>query len=147
MTGVRSELPDVHGNCPNRRDPGSGLHSFLPDRFPRQLHQWTRSGRQRSIEGVCLTATEILSPDRVSFDAILQSLAVTTLSALEVGAIVNAERAAKDGAEIGGHPLSAYIYFSTEIEVVSEIGGNKALRVHIPEAFRRYIFPKGYIAG
>lgn len=94
-----------------------------------------------------MTATEILSPDRVSFDAILQSLAVTTLSALEVGAIVNAERAAKDGAEIGGHPLSAYIYFSTEIEVVSEIGGNKALRVHIPEAFRRYIFPKGYIAG
>jgi riboflavin synthase len=123
----------------------AAIRTFEID-FPAGFIDGLEVGGSVSIDGVCLTATDILSPNRVSFDVILQSLAVTTLSGLEGGAIVNAERAARDGAEIGGHPLSGHIDFSTEIEVVSEVGGNKALRVRIPEAFRRYIFPKGYIA-
>ena len=103
-------------------------------------------GGSVSVDGVCLTATSLLSPTRVLFDVILQSLDVTTLADLAVGAAVNVERAAKDGAEIGGHPLSGHVDFSTEIAEVREAAGNKALRIHLPEKFRRYVFPKGYIA-
>ena len=38
-----------------------------------------------------------------------QSLGLTTLGTLAVGSPLNVERAAKDGAEIGGHPLSGHV--------------------------------------
>ena len=103
-------------------------------------------GASVSVDGVCLTVTELLSADSASFDVILQSLNVTTLSAYAVGASVNVERAAKDGAEIGGHPLSGHIDFSATIEAVRSSDTNRVMRVAIPGDFRKYVFAKGYIA-
>lgn len=103
-------------------------------------------GASVSVDGVCLTVTELLSTVEASFDVILQSLNVTTLCAYEAGSIVNVERAAKDGAEIGGHPLSGHIDFSAVIEQVQTSITNRTLRIGIPRPFRKYIFPKGYIA-
>lgn len=103
-------------------------------------------GASVSVDGVCLTVTELLSADSASFDVILQSLNVTTLSAYAVGAVVNVERAAKDGAEIGGHPLSGHIDFSAAIEEVRSSDTNRVMRVAIPGDFRKYVFAKGYIA-
>lgn len=103
-------------------------------------------GASVSVDGVCLTVTELLSTDTASFDVILQSLNVTTLSAYAVGAVVNVERAAKDGAEIGGHPLSGHIDFSATIEAVRSSDTNRVMRVAIPSDFRKYVFAKGYIA-
>lgn len=114
----------------------------FPDRFTNGLE----TGSSVSVDGVCLTATKIIPPSFVSFDVILQSLTVTTLSEFVVGAFVNVERAARDGAEIGGHPLSGHVDFTAEITAVIEADDNKALRILMPEAFRRYVFPKGYIA-
>jgi riboflavin synthase len=115
-------------------------------RFPEGFIDGLAVGGSVSVDGVCLTTTMIRSSTEVSFDVILQSLAVTTLSNLGAGATVNVERAARDGAEIGGHPLSGHVDFSTVIHALSEAGANKVLRIHIPEQFRKYIFAKGYIA-
>lgn len=114
--------------------------------FPEGFSEGLAIGASVSVDGVCLTVTELLSADSASFDVILQSLNVTTLDAVAAGARVNVERAAKDGAEIGGHPMSGHIDFSTPIESVATAEGNKLLRIAIPPQFRRYIFPKGYIA-
>lgn len=114
--------------------------------FPEGFCQDLEIGASVSVDGVCLTVTELLSPTSASFDVILQSLNVTTLGDFGVGAEVNVERAAKDGAEIGGHPLSGHIDFSTEIVDVTESDTNRRLRIAIPEAFRKYVFAKGYIA-
>jgi riboflavin synthase len=76
----------------------------------------------------------------------LQSLSVTTLGSYMVGSRVNIERAAKDGAEIGGHPLSGHIDFSAQIESLRTSTNNHVIRVQVPFNFRKYIFPKGYIA-
>lgn len=103
-------------------------------------------GGSVSVDGVCLTATRLLSDDLVSFDVIAQSLAVTTLGDLQQGFAVNVERAARDGAEIGGHPLSGHIDFSSSIIEVAVDAGNKRVRIAIPSEFRRYVFAKGYIA-
>ena len=46
---------------------------------------------------------------RARFDVMQQSLGLTTLGSLAVGSQLNVERAAKDGAEIGGHPLSGHV--------------------------------------
>lgn len=123
----------------------NGIRTFaieLPEGFAEGLS----IGGSVSVDGVCLTATTIVSPYEVLFDVILQSLLVTTLADRAIRDRVNVERAAKDGAEIGGHPLSGHIDFSTVIERVDEVGGNKVLRIALPVEFRRYVFPKGYIA-
>lgn len=115
-------------------------------RFPQGFCDGLSVGGSVAVDGVCLTATEIRSPTEVTFDVILQSLNVTTLRDYAVGQEVNVERAAKDGAEVGGHVLSGHVDFSAEIGSIAAFEGNKVLRIAIPPEFVRYVFPKGYIA-
>lgn len=103
-------------------------------------------GASIAIDGVCLTVTRILSPTRLEFDVMLQSLKITTLGDYKMGDRVNVERAARDGAEIGGHPLSGHVDFCATVEKVTAIEANKVIRFGVPGEFMRYIFPKGYIA-
>ncbi len=103
-------------------------------------------GASVSVDGVCLTATKILSNRCVSFDVIWQSLYVTTLKNLELGLLVNVERAAKDGAEVGGHYISGHVDFSAEILHISHPHNNHVLRINIPPHWGKYIFSKGYLA-
>jgi len=83
---------------------------------------------------------------RSTFDVVVQSLAVTTIDDIELGESVNVERAAKEGAENGGHILSGHVDFKTPILEVVEIESNKRVRFQLPEDFRGYIFRKGYVA-
>lgn len=122
-----------------------GLRTFAIE-FPEGFCTGLAIGASVSVDGVCLTVTEILSPTRAQFDVMLQSLNLTTLGRYVPGSTVNVERAARDGAEIGGHPLSGHIDFSADILNVRTLDNNRVLRIHIPRAFRKYIFPKGYIA-
>jgi riboflavin synthase len=114
--------------------------------FPAGFTEGIAIGASVSIDGTCLTVTEILSPTRLSFDVIQQTLKVTTLGAYAVGQRVNIERSAKDGAEIGGHLLSGHVDFFAEIVDIKLIEGNKVIRFAVPPDFMRYIFPKGFIA-
>ncbi|RDH43492.1 riboflavin synthase subunit alpha [Zooshikella ganghwensis] len=114
--------------------------------FPEGFCKNLTIGASIAVDGVCLTVTEILTETVVKFDVILQSLLITTLAEHEKGDRVNVERAAKEGAEIGGHPLSGHVDFRTAIVEISEMEGNCRIRFDLPESWRKYIFPKGYIA-
>jgi riboflavin synthase len=122
-----------------------GLRTFTLD-LPPDFTDGLTVGASVSVDGVCLTVTQVQSSSSAKFDVILQSLSLTTLGTLAIGDMVNTERAAKDGAEIGGHPLSGHIDFSAQIESVEASANNRVLRVQVPHPFMRYIFPKGYIA-
>jgi riboflavin synthase len=110
-------------------------------------------GASVSVDGVCLTAAalhrdpsggdDIVAAD---FDVMQQTLALTTLSGLAEGALINVERAARDGAEIGGHPLSGHIDVSGRIVEVRQPENNHVLRIAVPAPWMRYVFAKGYIA-
>ncbi|WP_295956470.1 riboflavin synthase subunit alpha [Rhodoferax sp.] len=114
--------------------------------FPPGFCQDLVIGASVSVDGVCLTVTELVSPTAAAFDVMLQSLNITTLGRYAPGSEVNVERAAKEGAEIGGHPLSGHVDFCTTLIDVLLTDTNCKLRFAIPEAFRKYIFTKGYIA-
>ncbi|ELN6869666.1 riboflavin synthase subunit alpha [Vibrio parahaemolyticus] len=103
-------------------------------------------GASVAVDGVCLTVTEIVSPTLVKFDVMLKSLEITTLSEYEQNQKINVERAAKDGAEIGGHPLSGHVDFKTSVLDVQQIDDNYRVRINAPREWLKYIFPKGYIA-
>jgi riboflavin synthase len=124
----------------------SGLRTFTLD-FPPGFCEELTIGASVSVDGVCLTVTELVSSTQAAFDVILQSLNVTTLGSYAQGARVNVERAAKDGAEIGGHPLSGHIDFSATLASVRKPDDtNLVWRIAVPDPFRRYVFAKGYIA-
>lgn len=122
-----------------------GLRTFTLD-FPSGFCQDLAIGASVSTDGVCLTVTEILSPTRATFDVMLQSLNITTLGSYVPGGRINVERAARDGAEIGGHPLSGHVDFTAPLLDVMQTETNYKIRFGIPDAFRPYVFAKGYIA-
>lgn len=122
-----------------------GIRAFEIE-FPAGFCAELQIGASIAIDGVCLTVTEILSDTRAKFDVMLQSLLITTLSSYQAGDRVNAERAAKDGAEIGGHPLSGHVDFRATVMTVKQLENNYCIRIGVPHQWMKYIFPKGYIA-
>jgi riboflavin synthase len=122
-----------------------GLRSFTLE-FPPGFIDGQAIGASVACDGVCLTVTGHDGPRRARFDVMQQSLALTTLGTLAVGSRINVERAAKDGAEIGGHPLSGHVDLLARITDVRRPENNHVLRIAVPPPWMRYVFAKGYIA-
>jgi riboflavin synthase len=122
-----------------------GLTTFLL-RFPPGFAAGLAIGASVAVDGTCLTVTELQGDDAARFDVMQQSLALTTLAGLREGSCVNVERAAKDGAEIGGHPLSGHVDFMARVDGIRRPENNHVLRIAVPAPWMRYVFAKGYIA-
>jgi riboflavin synthase len=122
-----------------------GLRSValaLPEGFDAGLE----IGASVACDGVCLTVTALPAPGIACFDVMQQSLGLTTLGALAPGSRLNVERAARDGAEVGGHAISGHVDCLATLLAVRQPENNHVLRIGVPPAFRRYVFAKGYIA-
>ena len=113
--------------------------------FPRGFDAQLQVGASVAVAGVCLTATA-LHDGAADFDVMQQTLAVTTLGALQRGSQVNVERAAKEGAEVGGHVLSGHIDAQARVLAVRTPENNRVLRLALPAPWMRYVFAKGYVA-
>lgn len=114
--------------------------------FPQGFCNGLAIGASVAIDGVCLTVTRIQSECIAEFDVMIQSLRITSLTHLVTGSKVNAERAAKDGAEIGGHPLSGHVDFCATVVETETLDANYRLRISVEPQWMKYIFSKGYIA-
>ncbi len=77
--------------------------------FPPGFDTGLEIGASVACDGVCLTVTSRPAADTATFDVMQQTLSLTTLAGWAPGQRVNVERAARDGAEIGGHPLSGHV--------------------------------------
>jgi riboflavin synthase len=124
-----------------------GLRSFTL-RFPAGFGAGLGVGASVAVDGVCLTVTALEGggSEAARFDVMQQSLGLTTLATLQSGSRVNVERAARDGAEIGGHPLSGHVDFMGRVAQVRRPENNHVLRIAVPAPWMRYVFAKGYIA-
>lgn len=122
-----------------------GLRSFTLA-FPDGFCEGLEIGASVACDGVCLTVTALKGPNQADFDVMQQSLNLTTLGGLAQGGRINVERAAKDGAEIGGHPLSGHVDFMATVESIRRPENNHVIRIAVPAPWMRYIFAKGYIA-
>jgi riboflavin synthase len=122
-----------------------GLRSYALQ-FPPGFAGGLQVGASVAVDGVCLTVTRLLGDDGAAFDVMQQSLGLTTLAALAVGSRINVERAARDGAEIGGHPLSGHVDFMARVAQIRRPENNQVLRFAVPAPWMRYVFAKGYIA-
>lgn len=122
-----------------------GLRTFTIA-FPQGFCEQLEIGASVAVDGVCLTVTKRHGEDVAEFDVMQQSLAITTLGQLQHNSPINVERAARDGAEIGGHPLSGHVDFTATLAEIRQLENNYVLRIAVPNQWLRYIFAKGYIA-
>ncbi len=113
-------------------------------RLPAELLDGLRPGASVAHNGCCLTVTRI-DGDRVAFDLMQATLALTNLGALVLGDRVNVERAARFGDEIGGHAMSGHIMGTAPVTAIEESVDNYRIWFELPQALVRYCFTKGYM--
>jgi riboflavin synthase len=112
--------------------------------LPAHLLEEISIGASVGVDGVCLTVTAIQG-DQLSFDIMQQTLALTTLDGLEPGTMVNVERSAKQGVEVGGHIISGHIDGMVEVVAIEEPENNRFVSYRAPADKMKYIFNKGFI--
>ncbi len=134
----------VHGTAEVRKvSCHDGLMTFTLDLG--DYAEGLERGASVSIAGVCMTATEI-EGGRVSFDAMGETLAKTTLGSLEVGDRVDVERSMRAGDEIGGHRVSGHVTGMATIVSVERTPGNCVVTLAHDPAWSEYVLAKGFIA-
>lgn len=102
-------------------------------------------GASVSIDGVCQTVVAVRAGS-VIFQAIKETLDLTTLSALSVGTRVAVERSARVGDEIGGHDVAGHVVGTGEIVAALKRDNVCDLKIAVPADWMRFILAKGFIA-
>lgn len=121
------------------------------------LAEGLQPGASVALNGVCVTATRIedgpeggpeSGPERgvVAFDLIAETATLTNLGSVQAGDSVHVERSFKAGDEIGGHILSGHIGCMVQVREALAGQGRRCLSVAVPQAWRRYLMPKGFVA-
>lgn len=103
-------------------------------------------GESIAVNGCCLTVTEWDIPAQTAtFDLLMQTLKVTSLSELEPGSLVNLERAMSMSARFGGHFVQGHVDTTVRILDWSEAGQDHRLEVELPADQVGLVIPKGSI--
>ncbi|ERK10296.1 Riboflavin synthase eubacterial/eukaryotic [Pantoea sp. AS-PWVM4] len=114
-------------------------------KLPEELLPGLALGASVANNGCCLTVTAI-DGDQVSFDLIKETLRITNLGELQVGDVVNIERAAKFSDEIGGHLMSGHIMTTAEICKIIQSENNREVWFKLQDpAQMKYILHKGFV--
>ena len=112
--------------------------------LPGDMAGGLQTGASVAHNGCCLTVTEA-NGRTARFDLMAETLDKTNLSRLKAGDLVNLERAARFGDEIGGHLMSGHITATTEILRIERTEHNTTMHFALPAALKPYILPKGFV--
>ena len=102
-------------------------------------------GDSVAVNGVCLTATEV---DEGSFraQAMLETLARSSLSQLDAGARVNLELPLRAADRLGGHVVQGHVDGTGSVADVREQGFARVVAIDVEPALARYLVEKGSVA-
>lgn len=112
--------------------------------LPEDMAGGLQTGASVAHNGCCLTVTET-DGRTARFDLMAETLDKTNLGRLKAGDLVNLERAACFGNEIGGHLMSGHITATTEILRIERTEHNTTMHFALPAALKPYILPKGFV--
>jgi riboflavin synthase len=113
-------------------------------KLPHNLTDNIEIGASIANDGCCLTVTSIEN-NYVTFDIMQETLALTTLGNKKLNDLVNIERSAKYGDEIGGHVMSGHISCTATITNIQKTVTNCQMTLSMPEKFMKYVLYKGFI--
>ncbi len=114
--------------------------------LPEEMLIGLETGASIAVNGVCQTVVSI-DNQTVAFDAIQDTLKLTTIPHFALGQKVNVERSLKMGDEIGGHLLSGHIIGTARItNMHAPTPEQRVFEISCDPKWMRYILHKGYIA-
>jgi len=104
-------------------------------------------GDSVATNGCCLTVAALdLANNIASFDLLHQTLKVTSLGALELGSVVNLERALLPTQRLGGHFVQGHVDATGKLIDLSVHGQDHRLEIALPPEIIKYCIPKGSLA-
>jgi riboflavin synthase len=101
-------------------------------------------GESIAVNGACMTVVEF-DAESFAFDASTESLALTTLGRLPIGARVNLERAMRASDRLGGHLVTGHVDGIGQVLDIREDARAQRWRIAAPPELMRYIARKGSI--
>ena len=105
----------------------------------------TKLGESIAVNGVCLTVVKI-NGSVLSFEAMPETLKITTLGSLKVGQKLNLERSLRVGDRISGHFVTGHIDCLGLIRKKYYKNSNLCFEIVVPTEFMKYGIPKGSVA-
>lgn len=108
------------------------------------VHRGARLGDSLAVNGCCLTVVET-DGDRLSFDAVPETLNRTNLGELKPGDPVNLERPLAVGARLGGHFVQGHIDGVGEVQALTPEENAVVMEIAAPAPLRRYLVEKGSV--
>lgn len=102
-------------------------------------------GDSIAVNGVCLTVTTF-GAGRFSADVSMETLQVTTLGDLAVGAHVNLEPALRVGDALDGHFVMGHVDGVGRVRALAPAARSHRLELEMPVALAPYVARKGSIA-
>jgi riboflavin synthase len=103
------------------------------------------AGDSVAVNGVCLTST-LADPGSIHADVGPETLRVTTLGSLGLGATVNLERPVRADSRMGGHFVQGHV------DAIGAVDGRRTeaefewFTIGFPEELAAYLVPKGSVA-
>ncbi|PVZ68968.1 riboflavin synthase subunit alpha [Pelagibaculum spongiae] len=133
----------VQGTAPVKSiEKKSQLHRIWVE-LPKDRLENLQNGCSIAINGCCLTLVEHMG-DMVAFDAMMETLRLTNIGLLQEGSLVNFERAARFGDEIGGHLLSGHIHDMAEIVEIRQPENNWEIWFETDAKWADFLLAKGF---
>lgn len=102
-------------------------------------------GGSIAVNGVCLTATEIVGME-FSVDVMGETLVRSTIGGLQAGDAVNLERCVPAGGRLDGHVVQGHVDGVGSLKERESLENWDRLRFEVPPTLARYIAEKGSIA-
>lgn len=102
-------------------------------------------GASVACSGVCLTVIE-RGGDFFKVQLSSETLSRTTAGRWEAGTRINLERALRVGDELGGHLVSGHVDGLARVVAKQAEGESVRFTFEAPEAFARFLAPKGSVA-
>jgi len=132
---------------------GQGAELILP--LPSEgSDAWSvDSGQSIAVCGVCLTVAgrrpappETGAPDDLVFHLSSETLERTWFGELEVGRMVNLERALRLGDRLDGHLVSGHVDGGGRVTAIEDVGdGGRVVTFEVDQELERYLVDKGSI--
>lgn len=116
--------------------------------LPASMLSGLEIGASIALNGACLTVTQIIPNEngaQVKFDVMMATLNLTNLNQLKENTLVNVERAARFGDDIGGHQLSGHVFTTVNVVDIERPENNCIIWFELTDAIKPYVFDKGYI--
>lgn len=136
FTGIVQEIGSVTGAAAGEAGTRFGVAAGFGSKL--------REGDSICVEGVCLTATTV-RPDGFDADVMNQTLSLSTLGELTVGARVNLEPALGAGEPLGGHIVQGHVDGVGEVRSLAEDGFARRLRIAAPGGLAPYLVEHGSV--